>query len=148
MRARRFEPPTASRTMKRAPRTGSLLVELLLVLPILLVFLLGMIEFSLLLLARQQLETASREAARVAALGGDDAEVEHMARRVLGAGRLGGAEVRAILFDAAGQPLPSGEPIEVDVILPANAAVPDLLACIGFSIRDEQIIAHTVLRKQ
>jgi hypothetical protein len=127
-------------------------VELLFVFPILLGLLLAMIEFSMLLFSRQQLVAASREGARTAALGGDLVDVRDTVRRCLGEGRLGDADVS--MTDVAGQPLsmaqavPSGEPVEVWVRLPANHAVPDLLRIVGFSIRDEEIVARTVMRRE
>jgi hypothetical protein len=123
-------------------------VELLLVLPLLVALLVGMVEFSMLLVARQHLLTASREGARVAALGGDQDEVAHAVYRYLGEGRLADAEVVAVLDDEAGRPIPSGEAVEVRVRLPANHAVPDLLRFVGISIAKDEIVARTVMRKE
>jgi TadE-like protein len=137
---------------KRQERRGSLTVELILVFPILLGLLLGMIEFSMLLFSRQQLTAASREGARIAALGGELQDVERTVVRCLGDGRLADAEV--VMTDAAGHPIttadavPTGEPIEVWVRLPAKHAVPDLLWFIGYSIRNDEIVARTVMRKE
>jgi hypothetical protein len=126
-------------------------VELILTFPILFALFLGMIEFSMLLYARQQLSAASREGARVAALGGQLPDVEQTVRRYLGAGRLGEAQIS--LTDVIGQPLPEGtslpgESIEVWVRLPANRAAPDLLRFVGYSIQDEEIVARTVMRRE
>ena len=135
-----------------ARRRGSLTVEMLLVLPIVLAFFLGMIEFSLILYSRQQLVGASREGCRVAALGGDQAEVERAVKRYLGTGRLGDAWVR--LTDGQGRPIPSarflppGEPVQVWVELPTAHAVPDLLRFLGYSIRDDELVARTVMRRE
>jgi hypothetical protein len=124
----------------------------MLIFPILLGLLLAMIEFSMLLFSRQQLTAASREGARVASLGGELGDVERTIGWYLGNGRLGDAEVT--MTDAAGNQLatadavPSGEPIEVWVRLPANHAVPDLLRFIGYSIRNDEIVARTVMRKE
>jgi Flp pilus assembly protein TadG len=67
-----------------AARRGSVAVELILVFPILVGFLFGTIEFSLLLHTRQQLLDASREGARVAARGGTNAEVIATVKQALG----------------------------------------------------------------
>jgi Flp pilus assembly protein TadG len=123
-------------------------LELLLVMPILLALLLGMIEFSLLFAVRQQLTTASREGARVGALGGDQLAVEQAVRNVLGAGNLSGAQIQSILTDDLGQPLPSGSPVQVTVQIPATQAVPDLLGFIAVSFSDQVIIAQSVMRKE
>lgn len=130
------------------PRRGSMSVELLFALPVALIVFLAMIEFSQLLAARQQLQAASREGARVAALGGDEAEAEAAARRFLGAGALAAAEVVVTDTDNQGQPVPTGGPVSVRVSLPAPLAVPDLLAFIGFSIRGDTLVAQTVMRKE
>jgi hypothetical protein len=133
-------------------RRGSLTVELIIAFPILFGLLLAMVEFSMLLFSRQQLTAASREGARVAAIGGEIQDVERTVVRYLGEGRLGDAEVS--MTDSTGNlistsdAVPSGESVEVWVRLPANHAVPDLLRFIGYSIRDDEIVARTVMRKE
>ncbi|MER3414820.1 MAG: hypothetical protein C4297_01210 [Gemmataceae bacterium] len=130
-------------------RRGSFAVELILVLPILLALILAVVEFSMLLAARQQLQAASREGARVAALGGSLTDVQQAARRILGGGNLGQAQITATLTDPnTGQPVRSGDPIQVCVRLPAHQAVPDFLAFVGISIRNQQLVACTVMRKE
>lgn len=133
-------------------RRGSLTMELLLVFPIVVALLLGMVEFSMILLSRQQLLAASREGARVAALGGDRQEVRNAVRRYLGTGRLAATEVK--LTNAAGEPIasgqavPTGEAVEVWLKLPTNHAVPDLLKFVGFSIKKDELVARTVMRRE
>jgi hypothetical protein len=133
-------------------RKGVLAFELLLIFPILFVLLLAMIQFSLTLYARQQLLAASRECCRVAALGGDQADVATMAKKCLGAGRLGEAEV--VITDEAGAPLPggaalpSGELVMVWLCIPHGYVVPDLLRFIGYSHRKEELIGRTVMRRE
>ncbi|MFQ3651553.1 MAG: TadE/TadG family type IV pilus assembly protein [Gemmataceae bacterium] len=129
-------------------RRGHVAIELLVVLPILLTVLLGTVEFSLLLTAQQQVSLASREATRVAATGGSVAEIEQAVRQTLGESRFAQATVRAMLTDSNGEPLASGEPIAVQVQLPATAAVPDLLVFAGISIRNQVVMGQTVMRKE
>src|SRR5436305_6480467 len=100
-------------TPRRARRRAGVAVELLLVFPILLSLLLAMVQFSMLLAARQQLAGASREAARVAAQGGDRTAVQLAASLYLGQGNLSTAQVHAVLTEADGVPLPSGAPVAV-----------------------------------
>jgi hypothetical protein len=125
---------------------------LIFVFPFLLMFLLGMVEVSLMLFSRQQLVAASREGARVAALGGDETDVQETVVRYLGPGRLADADVAVTAVD--GQPvrsardIPSGEPVEVWLRLPTAHAVPDLLRFVGFSIREDEIVVRTVMRKE
>src|SRR5436190_24393313 len=104
-------------TARRRPGS-TLAVELLFVLPILLVVVFATIEFSALLTVRQQLQAASREGARVAALGGDTQQVEAAVRNFLGSGSLADAKVESVLTDAQNQPLPSGAAVAVTVSLP------------------------------
>jgi hypothetical protein len=141
--------------MKMPPkkqRKGSLTFELLLVLPILLILMVGMIQMSLTLMCRQQLLGASREAARVAALGGNHKSVVLAAKQCLGDGRLGEAEI--LLTTGEGKPIRSaqevrsGESIQVWISIPAEQAVPNFLAFAGFQSKDELIVARTVMRKE
>jgi Flp pilus assembly protein TadG len=118
------------------------------VLPILLALITGTVEFSLLLGARQQLLAASREGARVAAQGGDAAEVEQAVRTFLGQGNLQAAQVQSALTDAAGNPLSTGDSVQVVVSVPATQATPDLLAFVGVSLHDQVLVARTVMRKE
>jgi Flp pilus assembly protein TadG len=123
-------------------------MELLFVLPVLLVLLLAMIQLSLLLVTEQQLQTASREGARVAAVGGDQSAVEMVVRRTLGSGRLQAAQVQAFLTDDTGQPLAAGDPVVVVVALRAGAAVPDLMPFLGLSTGQQLLVGRTVLSKE
>lgn len=74
-------PPT------RARRRGLVAAEMLLVLPIFLLLLTGMIGFADLLIAEQKMDEASGRAARVAALGGSEEQIEEAVRAVLGPDR-------------------------------------------------------------
>lgn len=132
---------------RRASRPGSLALELLLVLPLLLTLLFAMIQFSILLSSRQVLLAASQEGARVASHGGNATEVETAARRVLGNGSLSQAEVIPLLNDNSGNPVPAGDPVTVCVQIRAGQAAPNLLRFIGLNI-DEPIVACTTLRKE
>src|SRR5579872_2474051 len=98
---------------KRTPRRGALALELLFALPVLLAVILATVEFSQLLVARQQLLVASREGARVAAQGGSPDDVQQAVAQFLGTGPLAAAAVDAMLTDALGQPLPSGAAVAV-----------------------------------
>jgi hypothetical protein len=139
-----FRKPMTARRLRR----GSLTMELLLVLPIVLALLLGTVQFSLLSVARQQVMGASREGARVAARGGSAADVEATVRLYLGGGRFSNAEVSTNLNAASGLPLPSGAPVEVVVRIGATEAVPDLLPFLGFSLSGEHLLGRTVMRKE
>jgi Flp pilus assembly protein TadG len=133
---------------RSAARRGTAAVELLLVLPILLSLLLGMFELSMFLAARQQVTTASREGARVAALGGTPDEVQQAVQLFLGSGNLSNANVQVTLIGQNGVPAATGDAVQVVVTLPLNQAIPDLLAFIGVSIQNQSIVAGTVMRKE
>jgi Flp pilus assembly protein TadG len=128
-------------------RGGSITVELLLVLPILMAVLLGTFEFSMLAQVRQQLVLASREGARVAALGGTQADVTQATQQSLG-GVLQNATIQVNIADGGGNPTPSGQPVSVLVSIQAGKAVPDLLTFIGYSISNQTLAAQTVMRKE
>jgi Flp pilus assembly protein TadG len=129
-------------------RRGHVAVELLFVLPLLLAVLLGTVEFSLWLTAQQQVNLACREGARVAAIGGGIDDVNATVRVVLGPGRFDRATVIATLTDEDGDPVLPGRPVSVVVRLPAVAVVPDLLAFVGLSIRNQILVGQTVMRKE
>ena len=117
---------------------------LMLLLPVVLALVMGMVEYSLMLSADQQLAVASREGARVAAQGGTSAEVEASARLALGHGKLAKkAVVVSQLSDV------SGSPVRVAVTV-ANAAtvVPDLLRFVGLSIKNHPLAGSTVMRRE
>ena len=66
---------SSTRTIRRCRRSGTVMWEIVLLFPIFVGFLLGTIEFSIAFFQRQQLLTAVREGARVAARGGSATEV-------------------------------------------------------------------------
>ena len=143
-----------NRRSKRVPtplsgmRRGVVMIELLVALPVLLAILLGTIEFSMILVARQQLQLASREGARVASIGGNETEVQTAVQNFLGKGALAGAQVQSILTDAGGQPIPSGGSVQVVVTIPTTQAVPNLLGGFGVSVAGDTLIAGTAMRKE
>jgi len=129
-------------------RPASLALELLLVLPVLLILVLALVELGMILGARERLTAACRDGARVAALGGNEWDVEDAVRRHLGDSALNEARIEMDLRNERGRLLPSGSPVHVGVKAPAVLAAPDLLAMIGFSISDEVIEVHAVMRKE
>jgi Flp pilus assembly protein TadG len=46
------------------------------------------------------------------------------------------------------QPVPSGEPVLVRVQTPASNAVPDLLAILGVSVQNNNLVGQTIMRKE
>lgn len=131
--------------LMRKRRPATMTIELLFALPVLLAVLLATIEFSVFLSARQQVTSATREAARVAALGGSAEEIQTSVARFLGPNV---AEVQATLIDDNGDPLGVGDPVTVVVSVPTARMVPELLGFIGFSLRGTEISARAVMRKE
>jgi len=135
-----------------ALRRGAATFELLLTLPVLLLVILAGVQFSMLLSSRQQLAGASREGARLAALGADQHQVEALVRQFLGDTRLKDAEVwltnGAGEMVYSGRQVPSGEAIQVWVKLPASKAAPNLLKWIGWKDDADEVVARTVMRRE
>ncbi|MFO0879667.1 MAG: TadE/TadG family type IV pilus assembly protein [Gemmataceae bacterium] len=129
-------------------RRGGIAIELLFVLPVLLAVLLASVEFSLWLTAQQQVALAGREGARVASTGGTEEEIQNAVRLVLGEPRYDRSTVTVTITDELGNPLTSGDPVAVVVQLPVRYVVPDLLAFIGLSIRNQVLVNQTVMRKE
>ncbi len=67
--------PGSPRAIERRRRRGTVMWEIVLLFPILVGFLLGTVEFSIAFYQRQQLLSAVREGARVAARGGSQTEI-------------------------------------------------------------------------
>lgn len=133
------------RTKHNRRRKGLLAIELLFALPLVIGLLLAMIQFSLFLSARQQVSNATREAARVLALGGNLDEVRLSVDRFLGPQI---ADVSATVTDLNGNLIAPGQPVEVIVRIPTKYMVPDMLAMIGFGWGDSKLIAKSVMRKE
>jgi len=135
-----------ARRTPRQRRRGAVLVELVLVLPIFVILLTAMIEFCLLLTARQELLTASREGARIASHGAPNEEVRERVRHILGDGRLGTAEVNIRHF-AEDSLLPNAprDRVQVVVQIPTTRVVPDFLGLVGISFAEDELIAGTVM---
>jgi hypothetical protein len=134
---------------RQARRLGALLsAELLLVLPLLLALILAGVQFAVTLSVEQKLAAATRDGARVAATGGNRTAVVEAVERVLGPTIAKHAEVCTVMTDSSRKPLPSGEPVQVVVKVPAAKVVPDLLRIVGYSIRNETLVSSTVMRKE
>jgi TadE-like protein len=139
---------TSNRRPGRRRRGGSVALELLLLTPIVVGLLVGVVELSMMTAANEHLSAASREGARVAALGGTEDDIDRAVQNRLGHARLSQAKVCVFLKDAEGNPIPSGDPVAVRVEVPADEAVPDLLRFIGFSIKNITLVGQTTMRKE
>jgi len=127
----------------RLARRGLATAELALALPILLVVLMAVFEFSLLFLARGELVDASREGARVAALPGASYEsVEWAVRQNLAPRLRGSAQIEIAGGERA------GELTSVAVRVPMQLASPDLLWPIGYTLKGQQLYAETRMMRE
>lgn len=133
------------RSQEHRKRRGILAIELLFALPLIFGLLLAMIQFSMFLSARQQVANATREGARVLALGGNADEVRLAVDRFLGPQT---ADISATFTDGNGNPVAPGQPVEIIVRIPTKSMVPDMLGMIGFGWGDSKLIAKAVMRKE
>ncbi len=118
-------------------------MELVLVLPILLMLLLGMFEFSLLFFARGDVVDASRAGARRAAMPGvSEQEVREDVLSSLPESLRMAAEV-SVQGGAY-----TGDPVLVTVRVPMQAAAPDLLWPIGFGLQGRTLLSETWMVKE
>jgi hypothetical protein len=131
------------------------------VLPLLLILLLGTVEFALLLIARAELVAACREGARVASHDCGDRdeireEVRETVHRVLGKGNLGRCTKVEVCWHREDRTHPpqAEDPrhprfrrdrVQVVVHVPAARVVPNFLAWAGFSIASKELSSEMVM---
>lgn len=151
----------AQRSPRRRRRHGALTIELLFVLPILLLLLFGMVQFSFLLTANQRMELAAREGARAAATCGTQETILETVLTTLGPNEQDATVIVQVENDPAitltpppppdpGEPLNAltGDAIAVTVTLPFNEAVPNMLQFFGIDTSEYNLIARVVMRKE
>jgi len=131
---------------RRTSRTGIVIVELLLVMPLFLILLTAMLEFCLIFVARQELMAACREGCRLASHGAPNAEVRAAVETALGESRLSKAGVNITHFEED-HVLPHAprDRVRVVVHLPTTAVVPDFLGLIGISFAEDELACGTVM---
>lgn len=124
-------------------RRGFLSIELVLTLPILMVLLLGLFEFSLLFYARSSVVEASRAGARAASLQGiDQQHVEQAVRRILPPALTENCQID---YQSGER---SGDKVTVGVRVPMSSAAPDLLWMVGFSLDGQDLYAETSMIRE
>lgn len=118
-------------------RRGAILsMELVLILPIFLMLILSMAEFSLLMSARTRVCDAARQGSRMLCLGGQSPEqIRSQLTAILGAGM--GRQCQIVIQPAAGP----GDLANVQIRVPMHCATPDLLWMTGFSVRNRYLEA-------
>lgn len=135
--------PVSRRRSTRVVRRGLATAELAFALPILLIVLMAIFEFSLLFLARGEVVEASREGARVASLPGATWEsVEGAVQQSL-TPRLR----QSVRIDISGGER-AGDVTSVTVLVPMHLASPDLLWPIGYSLKGRTLIAESRMMRE
>ena len=134
-------PPSLN--LSRRSRSGVLSMELVLTLPILMLVLAGLFEFTLLFFARGEVVDASRVAARKATLPGVTVQdVEEEVLKVLSPRFHNSLQVNAVLGEK------SGDVVSVAVTVDMNAAAPDLLWPIGYSLQGRPLMSETCMIRE
>lgn len=129
---------------QRRRRKGAVMtVEMLFILPLIILVLLAIAEFSFMLLGMQAISAAANVGAREAALpSSDDTSVEMAVEDAL-AGWIFQTKEETKTFvngiDSDVSTAVSGDTIEVVVILQTTHAVPDMLRFIGLTIAGQEI---------
>jgi hypothetical protein len=133
---------------RRGQRTGAVLsLELVLVMPVLALAFFSVVEFSLLLMGRQRVQSAATAACRVGTLPASDAAAQQQAMRDAAARALGGAMADAYQMQSDLGPH-AGDPVVVRITVPMTAASPNMLAMLGFSLEGRQLAAQTQMCRQ
>jgi Flp pilus assembly protein TadG len=139
-------------------RRGMMLTaELLFVLPILMLALLGVVEFYMMVNVRMDLLNASRAGARVAASGSyaakaqTDDEVNKTVHAALGTGRLSKFSSVHVTWaqdvppqQTAGQ----ADWVQVEVSVPLKSVIPDVLGWAGFALGRKPMAAATLMKQE
>jgi Flp pilus assembly protein TadG len=124
-------------------RAGLFSVELILVLPLLLLAVFALVEFSLLLAAERKLAEVSGVVARTGSLGGTDEEMTAVMKSALGPSLAEKAELKVV--PAAASDRVQGAPLEVTVSYPARYAGPNVLRSLGIDLTAATLVGRTVI---
>jgi hypothetical protein len=118
-------------------------MELVLVLPIFLLLLFAIVEFSLLSTARIRISDAAHAGARRLCLSDTGPEgIRHQVKLILG-NKLS----RNATIEVADSHKP-GERINVRILVPMKNATPDLLWATGFSVRNRILVAEASMVRE
>lgn len=135
-------------------RRGFLTLELVLVLPIILLVLLAVVQYSILLLSTHALSVAAHVGVREAALpSSNTASVEAAVDDALDGWSFRNAasfDVQIFVNDVMANPATAmtDDKVEVLVLVDATDAAPNLLNFIGLSLVGQDIQAEHVMRKE
>lgn len=133
---------TRPRPNSRNNRPASVALEAAFVLPILLVVVVALVEFTMIVSAEQRLAEASGVAARTGAVGRSDADMKEAVKAVLGPSQYESADVR---IDRRTDPHLGGV-VEVRIELPTKAAAPSVLRSFGVKLSEDTLVGRTLMR--
>ena len=147
--------PRKSRTTRRQARKrrGAVLtVEMLFILPLIMVVLLAIAEFSFMLLGMQAIAAATNVGAREASLASSsDTSIEAAVEGALDGWVFQGRQETTTYIngiDADAATAMTGDTVQVTVKLQTTHAVPDMLKFIGLTIAGQEIQATFVTRRE
>jgi len=134
--------PFAAR--QRRHRLGAILsMELVLVIPIFLLILFSIVEFSMLSSARTRVTDAARHGARLLCISDrSHNDVRKEVTRLLGRQL---SKQAVVNIDDTGHP---GDTVNVRIHIPMKNASPDLLWMTGFSVRDRYLRAQAPMARE
>jgi Flp pilus assembly protein TadG len=134
---------TTGKVRATRSRAGAILsTELLFLLPILLVIVLAVVEFAFLLTAETRLTAATREGARVAALGGNSGDVLGAINLILGNNLSSQIQFEVDYPNGSSN---TGDPVQVVVTVPATVMVPNWLRVAGFDLSQTTLASQTTM---
>lgn len=136
----------------RRRRGAVLTVEMLFILPLLIIVLLGIAEFSFMLLGMQAIAASANVGAREASLpSATDATVEAAVNDALAGWAFQGKQETKTFVNGVDVDVTTavtGDNTQVSVILKTTHAVPDMLNFIGLSVAGQEIRATFVTRRE
>jgi len=141
--------------MKGRKRRGQTLIEFALVLPILLLVLLGIIEFGWLISRTYTVGNATREGARYAALGKTSTETKTRVRQNATSVAIVDADIALEYFNSTWQAWPAdntgtgknGVPVDSQIRVTVSTPHSSLTGFFSF-LRDRKITQSTVMRRE
>ncbi len=131
--------------------------EMIFVVPVLMMLMLGIIQFYRMVETRIDLLNASRAGARAAAGGGYankalvEDEVKKLVHRALGNGRLSkSAKVHVTWTQDLPPDKTAGEPdwVQVEVDVRCRSVIPDVLGWLGFTLGENKLVAATLMKQE
>ena len=136
--------------LRKSQRKGAVFsIEMMMVISVLIPMMFALTEFSLLWSAKHLLQTAAHEAARAAAMPGNEMQrcmaAEEAVQRVIVRPRLQDPVIDTMQCDVG---MYTGDYVTIDLQLPMTAASPDLLGIIGISIEGRFLSAQAVHARQ